>query len=182
MNAFDRRGFLVSALLLLTSIALAASGGAAGVTWTVPATWKEQAARSMRAATYTVPAAPGDTEPAECAVYYFGKGQGGDAEANITRWAGQFEGGTKPLRTTRSVSGMTIQIVEITGTYLAPSGPMMQSQGKKPGYTLVGAIVPAPEGSIFLKLTGPSRTVAASRPAFDALLASLKKQPTGTST
>jgi hypothetical protein len=180
MNVFDRRAPLASAPLLITSIALAALGGAAGVTWTAPAPWKEQAPRPMRAATYTVPAAPGDAEPGECGVYYFGKGQGGDAEANITRWVGQFEGGPKPVRSTKSVSGMTIQIVEISGTYLAPSGPMMQSQGKKTGYSLLGAIVPAPEGSIFFKLTGPAKTVAAARADFDALLASIKKQPAGT--
>jgi hypothetical protein len=175
-----RRTPLASALLLVASIALAALGGAAGVTWTAPAAWKEQAARPMRAATYTIPAVPGDAEPGECGVYYFGKGHGGDTEANIARWAGQFEGGPTPKRTTKAVAGMTIQIVEISGTYLAPSGPMMQSQGKKAGYSLLGAIVPAPEGSIFFKLTGPTKTVAAARPDFDALLASLKKQPPAT--
>jgi hypothetical protein len=176
MNVFaGRRPPLASALLLIASAALAKQGGTAGVNWTAPALWKEQAPRQMRAATYTVPAAPGDAEAGECGVYYFGKGQGGDAEANIARWTGQFEGGPKPVRSTRSVSGMTIQIVEISGTYLAPSGPMMQSQGKKAGYSLVGAIVPAPEGSVFFKLTGPSKTVSAARAAFDALIASIKK-------
>ena len=146
------------------------------MTWAAPAAWKEQAPRPMRAATYTVPAAAGDTEAAECGVYFFGRGQGGDADANIARWVGQFEGGSSPKRTTKTVSGMTVQIVEIHGTYLAPSGPAMQSQGKKPGYSLVGVIVAAPEGSVFFKLTGPSRTVAAARPAFDALIGSIKKQ------
>ncbi len=178
MNFFSgRRAPLASALLLVASIALAAQGSASGVTWAAPALWKEQAPRPMRAATYTVPAAPGDAEAGECGVYYFGKGQGGEAEANIARWVGQFEGGTKPVRTTKSVAGMTIQIVEISGTYLAPSGPMMQSQGKKPGYSLVAAVVPAPEGSVFFKLTGPSKTVAAARADFDVLIASIKKQP-----
>lgn len=165
------------AAALIASVALAAQGGAGGVTWVASSSWKEQAPRPMRAATYTVPAAPGDAEAGECGVYFFGKGQGGDAEANIARWVGQFEGGSSPKRATKSVSGMTVQIVEISGTYLAPSGPMMQSQGKKPGYSLVGAIVPAPEGSVFFKLTGPSKTVAAARAAFDALIASIKKQP-----
>jgi hypothetical protein len=173
----SRRETLACALLFVASIALAAMGGASGVAWAGPTLWKEQAPRQMRAATYTVPAAPGDAEAGECAVYYFGKGQGGDADANIARWVGQFEGGTKPVRTTKSVAGMTISIVEISGTYLAPSGPMMQSQGKKPGFTLVAAVVPAPEGSIFFKLTGPSKTVAAARADFDAMIASIKKRP-----
>ena len=172
-----RRATFASALLLAAYPALAGPGTAAGVSWTAAAAWKEQAPRPMRAATYTVPAAPGDAEAGECAVYYFGKGQGGDAEANIARWVGQFEGGSQPVRTTKSVAGMTIPIVEISGTYLASSGPMMQSQGKKPGYSLVAAVVPAPEGSVFFKLTGPSKTVASARTDFHALIASIKKQP-----
>ena len=55
----------------------AATGGtAAGVKWTVPAAWTEQAARPMRVATYTVPPAKGG-EAGECGVFYFGNGQGG---------------------------------------------------------------------------------------------------------
>lgn len=161
--------------LVAAGALLAGTGAAASVTWSVPANWKEQASRPMRAATYSVPAAAGDAEGGECAVFFFGKGQGGDAEANVQRWAGQFEGSPKPARSTRTVAGMTVQIVEVAGTYLAPSGPMMQSQGRKPGYKLLGAIVPAPEGSVFFKLTGPAKTVDAARAAFDALVASIKK-------
>ena len=42
----------------------------------------------MRFAQYTV---PGDAGPAECVVYYFGPGQGGDPTANAVRWARQFK-------------------------------------------------------------------------------------------
>ena len=44
----------------------------------------------MRAASYTIPPAAGDSEGGECVVYYFGSGQGGGVEANIKRWIGQF--------------------------------------------------------------------------------------------
>src|SRR3972149_3131613 len=50
----------------------AASDEAAGVAWTPPARWASQGARPMRAATYRVPAAQGDAEDGECAVFYFG--------------------------------------------------------------------------------------------------------------
>ncbi len=53
---------------------------------------------------------------------------------------------------------------------------MMQSTGKKAGYRLVGAIVEAPEGNVFFKLTGPAPTVAAAQADFDALVASIQKQ------
>ncbi len=69
--------------LLLGATLLAADSGA-GVHWTVPATWKAEAQRPMRLATYTV--APGG----ECGIYYFGAGEGGSVDANLDRWIGQF--------------------------------------------------------------------------------------------
>jgi hypothetical protein len=63
--------------------------------------------------------------------------------------------------------------VDIKGTYLNPGGGMMQSQGEKPDYRLLGAIVEAPQGNVFFKLTGPAATVAAAEADFDALLASI---------
>ena len=50
-----------------------------------------QPTRPMRAATYRIPAAKGDTEGAELAVFYFGQGQGGAVDANVKRWVGQFQ-------------------------------------------------------------------------------------------
>ena len=63
---------------------------AAGVAWTVPAGWELAPARQMRIATYRIHAIAGDPEDAECAVYFFGAGQGGTVEANLDRWAHQF--------------------------------------------------------------------------------------------
>ena len=146
------------------ALLLAATGGTAGgVKWTVPATWTEQPARQMRVATYTIPAAKG-AEAGECGVFYFGKGQGGSIDENIARWGSQFEGGGSPKTSVRTA-----------GTYLAPGGPMMQSQGKKPGWQLSGAIVEASEGNVFFKCVGPEKTIAAAEPDIDALLKSLKK-------
>ena len=47
----------------------------------------------MRAATYDIPAAPGDKDNAECAVYFFGEGQGGSIDAKLERWKNQFHRG-----------------------------------------------------------------------------------------
>src|SRR5215472_3769813 len=77
------------ALLFRLSTLLMAES-AAGLKWTAPAGWKNEGSRPMRAATYSVPAAAGDQDPAECVVYFFGAGQGGSIEANIERWKGQF--------------------------------------------------------------------------------------------
>jgi len=157
------------------ALLLAATGGTAGgVKWTVPATWTEQPARQMRVATYTIPAAKG-ADAGECGVFYFGKGQGGSIEENAARWGSQFEGGGSPKTSVETIAGFKVHRVRTAGTYLAPGGPMMQSQGKKPGWQLSGAIVEASEGNVFFKCVGPEKTIAGAEPDIDALLKSLKK-------
>jgi hypothetical protein len=147
----------------------------AGVTWSLPARWKLTGERPMRIATYSIPSS-GEGAEGECAVFHFGNGQGGDVRANINRWVGQFENPSTPVEAEKEVDGMKVITVTTTGTYLAPAGPMMQSQGKLSGYMLLGAIVEAPGGSVFFKLTGPSATVGGAKAEFDALLGSIKKQ------
>lgn len=147
----------------------------AGVRWTVPSRWGQHPPRQMRVATYMIPAAGGDAEGAECAVFHFGGGQGGDVQSNITRWVGQFENAGKPAQASREVHGLQVTTVGVAGTYLAPGGPMMQSQGKRENYRLLGAIVEGPEGAVFFKLTGPSKTVDAAEKEFGELVASVEK-------
>ena len=147
-----------------------------GLAWTVPGRWTTLPQRSMRVATYSIPAAGGDPEPAECAVFYFGPTQGGGVEDNIARWVDQFENAGKPRREKKAVHGFALHRVEVTGDYLAPSGPMMQSSGTKPRYMLLGAIVEGPAGGVFFKLTGPEKTVRAAAGDFDAMLASIRKE------
>jgi len=165
------------ALLAPAAALLAAEGTAGGVRWTIPAGWTTQPERPMRVATYSIPAAKG-AEAGECGVYYFGKGQGGGVEENIARWSQQFEGSPKPETTERNVGGLRVHRVVITGAYLAPAGPMMQSQGARPGYKLLGAIAETPGGLVFFKCTGPKATMAAAEKGFDALIASLMKAAT----
>lgn len=149
---------------------------AAGVTWTTPKSWSLAPERAMRVATYLVKPAAGDPEGGECGVFYFGSSQGGDVESNIARWVDQFENASSPERSTRKANGLDVAIVKVHGDYLAPSGPMMQSTGKRPDYALLGAIVNAPQGSVFFKLTGPRKTIEAARGDFDALVGSMKKE------
>ncbi len=146
-----------------------------GLTWKVPANWNTLEARPMRVATYGIPALSGDSEGAECAVFYFGPNQGGGAAENMDRWVGQFEHPSQPDRSQAEISGFKVWRVHVTGDYLAPSGPMMQSSGTKPGYALLGAIVEGPAGRVFFKLTGPKRTVEGSKREFDDMLKSLHK-------
>jgi hypothetical protein len=123
-----------------------------------------------------VPAASGDAEGGECAVFHFGGDQGGAVQANITRWVGQFENPDKPVQSETEIDGMKVTTVTVNGTYLAPGGPMMQSQGKKENFRLLGAIVEGPEGSVFFKLTGPVKTLKAAQKDFESLAASVHKK------
>ncbi len=169
---------LAGSLLLVpvfSAAAPASPAAAAGIRWTVPARWTAGGGSAMRVATYAVPAAKG-AEAGECAVFFFGTGQGGGVDDNVARWAKQFEGAPAPKRTTATVGGMRVTRAEVIGTYLAPGGPAMQSTGKRPGYRLLGAIVEAPEGNVFFKLTGPAATVDAAQAELDALVASIRKK------
>jgi hypothetical protein len=145
---------------------------AGGITWTLPESWTPGQGSAMRVATYEVPGAQG-AEAGQCAVFHFGRGQGGGVDANVQRWAGQFKEKPTPKRERLAVAGVPVTRVDVAGTYLNPGGGMMQSQGEKPGYRLLGAIVEAPEGNVFFKLTGPAATVAAAEAAFDGLLGSI---------
>jgi len=148
----------------------------AGIRWSIPERWKVLSPRTMRIATYLIQAAENDSEAAECAVFYFGSREGGNVEMNINRWISQFENPGKPEQSQKEINGLHLTIVRIKGTYLAPTGPRMESQGKKENYRLIGAIIAAPEGSVFFKLTGPEKTVSAAEDEFNNLLGSISKQ------
>ncbi len=153
----------------------APSASVAGIEWTVPQNWKAQPDRPMRIVTYSIPVAQGDTEAGECAVFFFGPGQGGDVRSNINRWISQFETESKAEESSKMINDLKVTTVSIAGAYLAPGGPMMQSQGKKPNYRLLGAIVEAPDGAVFFKTTGPAATIAASEKDFTSLVNSIRK-------
>ncbi len=168
---------LVVAALAASSIVIAES--AAGVRWTAPAGWKAEAPRPMRAATYSIPLAAGDEGIAECVVNYFGPGQGGGVDANIERWRGQVLGADgKPAaaKIDKRSARIPITTVDSSGMYTGMGGPM--SGGSKPvaGYRLIGAIVEGPGGSVFFKLTGPAKTIAAQQKNFEQLLASIQPE------
>jgi len=158
-----------------------AASSAAGLSWSTPESWQAGAQRPMRAATYLIAAAAGDSEGAECAVFYFGTGQGGDVESNVQRWIAQFEQpdgspSTKAARTgTLQVDSMAVTTVEVRGTYTASMGPMAGTTINKENFQLLGAIVEGPEGAVFFKMTGPAHTVDGARGGFDAMLKSVRK-------
>jgi hypothetical protein len=171
-----RIALAVLAATLVTTAALGES--AAGLHWTAPAGWNAGPARAMRAATYAVPAVAGDTASSECVVYFFGAGQGGSVADNIDRWTGQFTTPSgKPATAIvgkRTAHGVSMTTIDVAGAYSGLGGPLAESKLVS-GYRLLGAIVEGPGGNIFVKFTGPAKTIAASKTKFDQLLASFTK-------
>jgi hypothetical protein len=166
---------LRSCSLFLCSLTLLAES-AAGVKWTAPAAWKTEAgARPMRVATYDIPATPGDKDNAECAVYFFGQGQGGSIDANVERWKGQFHNAAPAKTAKRTIHGFPVTTIDVSGEYSGMGGPMAPSTTTKPAYRMLGAIVEGPGGNVFFKFTGPAKTIAANQAKFDAMLSSVAK-------
>lgn len=165
---------LTLAAMFIATAALADEAG--GLTWKAPAAWKADAPRPMRAATYKIAAAKGDTDEAELAVFYFGEGQGGGIDANIERWVGQITNPTpaKPTPKKEKIAGLDVTQVEVEGTYGGGMGPMAQG-APKTGYKLVGAIVEGPKGAVFFKLTGPKKTVDGAKGELAKLLKGITK-------
>jgi hypothetical protein len=151
---------------------------AGGIAWTVPTGWEPGPEHQMRIATYRIHAIAGDPEDAECAVYFFGTGQGGTVEANLDRWKSQFTGpnGQAPVPaeiTKKVIGGLTTSTLAVSGTYSGAGGMTGQASASKPNYRMRAAIIEAPQGLVFFKLTGPLNTVAAAENDFNALLGSV---------
>jgi hypothetical protein len=145
--------------------------------WADPPEWKRSERVSpMRKATYVIPHAASEKEDGELGVFYFGPGQGGGIDANMDRWVKQFPDAKldEVKRADRTVNGLVAHTVEIDS---ASFNANMMGRGEaklKPDYALLGAIVEAPSGAYFFKLTGPKATVAAAKPAFEKLLDSVR--------
>jgi hypothetical protein len=139
---------------------------ASSLKFDLPAGWRSRPpATHMRLAEATI-SGPGG--PAELAVFYFGPGQGGAADANIARWTDQISGG-KPEQGSFTANGLKVTWVDARGT-LKPSWMGMGPSSEQPNSRLLGAVVEGPGGPWFFKATGPEATLGAQRDAFMAML------------
>jgi hypothetical protein len=148
----------------------------ASISFAAPPSWRrETPSSSMRAAQFAIPGAASEKD-GSVVVYYFGTGQGGGVDENVTRWQGQFSDPSGPPPTPSvthgEYHGLKVTIVTVKGTYA--SGMPMGPSTPEPGFALWGAIIENPQGNVFVKATGPSALIAREQPRFDALLASLR--------
>ena len=63
----------------------------AGVAFLPPEAWTDLGASGMRKGAFSFGPVDGDDDAAEVTVFFFGSGQGGDIESNISRWVGQMD-------------------------------------------------------------------------------------------
>lgn len=174
------------ALPLLVAIAVAGafvSDGAcsdevAGLRFSLPRGWSRVPAGSaILDAQFRIPRARHDKEDGELALFRFGEAKGGGVSDNVARWYSQF---TQPdgrssedvaLVSTRTVHGLNVKVIDLSGTYRQQMGPM--EHPAKPGYRLFGAVVEGQGGPWFWRAVGPAKTMADAKTGFDALIDSL---------
>ncbi len=149
-----------------------------GVRMTIPEIWESAPpANSMRAAQFTLPAPDFGPQTAELVVFFFGPPPGGGSvSSNLNRWMGQIESSedTPPVVYSHQRDGLTISELICHGT-LKPSGMGTGPTEPQPDSLLYGIIVEGgPEGTLFIKITGPAATIEAANPAIVTMIDSMQ--------
>jgi hypothetical protein len=146
-----------------------------------PEAWTtEKPTSNMRIAQYKLPKADGDPEDASLVIYYFGASQGGATQANIDRWIGQMEqpdgsaSKDKAKTDNLTINGLKVSTVDVTGTYTAEMSPGSGDRHNNANYRLRGAVIETPKGNYFVKLVGPTNTVAKWDQAYSDYLKSFE--------
>jgi hypothetical protein len=138
---------------------------------TAPDQWPRKKLNSpFLLAEFVLPKSEGDSEDGRLTV----STAGGTVENNVARWKGQF-GGTpeKETQETLEVAGLTVTLVDYSGTFADMRGPGMPA-APKAGYRMLGAIIPLGDRLFFVKGYGLAKTVAAQTDQIRAFVQSLK--------
>ncbi len=140
------------------------------LTWVTPAGWEELPGSGMRIAAWRI-------EGQECTLMSFPGDVGGD-EANIRRWLGQVGHGADAATLSAFVaqperlvtdSGLDVRLFDLTA--LLPDGAAQ---------SVLAAIIPAGDQSIFVKLMGNTPVLQRHKEAFTALSRSIALKPEAT--
>ena len=120
---------------------------------------------SMRKAQFRLSGAEGAAD-ASLVVYHFGASGGGGVEANLARWAGQFEqpdgsDSREAMKSsTRTLKGVPMTEADLAGTYVAETAPGSGVRVREEGWRMLAAILETGAGAHYVKLVGPAATVA----------------------
>jgi hypothetical protein len=138
--------------------------------WTTPKGWTELAPSAMRTANFH----PAGDPHAECYLTLL-NGDAGGLGANVNRWRAQL--GLAALAQAEidalpkgSLFGRDAVLLEASGTWKGMGG-----SEAAPGYALAGLLLVDPNGSAFLKMTGPATLVTEQRAAFLSLAKSFRE-------
>lgn len=147
-----------------------------GISFMIPASWKRVQPPSSRIveAEYMLPHAEGDESDGRLTLM----AAGGDQDANIGRWTGEFNqaAGQGPKIETIKIGGAEATWVDIRGEW---KGSSFAPIAPRPDYRMLSVIIPFSElNSYYVKLTGPKATVLAREEEFRAMVLSahIKKQ------
>ena len=141
----------------------------------VPAAWKQVKPRSrIIQHEFSIPVSGDDKLTGRMTIM----AASGGIDANIARWVAQFKSNEgKPLDNDakkfekKKIAGLEIHLVDLTGDYQdKPRGPFGPSVNRS-NYRMLAAIIPTQQnGTWFIKLYGPSNTIAAAKPGFDKMI------------
>lgn len=151
------------------------------LTLNAPGEWtKVQPRINFIEAEFSIPKEEGDPKNGRLTVM----GAGGSIQANIDRWYGQF---TQPDGSDTSesakveemtIKGMTVHMVDISGTFLDASGGPFNPNAKKverDNYRMLAAIIQtADNGNYFVKLYGPQATMKKHEEGFTKMIKELE--------
>ncbi len=149
-----------------------------GVTLNAPEGWKKKQPRS-RIIAYEFAATKAEGDPADGRMTAMVAG--GSVKANIDRWIGQFrqpDGGDSSQKAKvekTQVKGLTVHTVDLSGTFLDRRGPFAPPTSRE-DYRMLGAIIEAPQGQVFLKFYGPKKTMAKYAEQFQEMLKTMEKK------
>ena len=146
-----------------------------------PDAWPtEKPMSNMRVAQYKLPKADGDPEDGSLVLYYFGAGQGGNVQANKDRWINQMQqpdgSASKDKAKTEdlTINGLKVSTVDVMGTYTAEMAPGSGDRHNNANYRLRAAVIETPKGNYFVKLVGPTGTIAKWDQAYNDYLKSFE--------
>jgi len=144
----------------------------------MPGEWQPRQPRSnIVRYEFAVEPAEGDERPGRVTVM----AAGGSVEQNIERWFGQFKqpdgGPTKEAAKVekKTVAGQKVHLVDISGIFNERARPFGPGVDRK-GYRMLGAIIVTDEAQIFVKFTGPEKTVAAHADGFRQAIEGMTKR------
>jgi len=160
----------------LAASALAAAGvpiDAAGLRFVVPKDWERvQPTSPVRAAQFRLPRADRKEDDGELLLVRI-ESPSYDIVGSWYAEFGQADGRpASGAAARRTVHGLTVETMELTGTYRPAMGPMEHTP--RPGWRLLGAVVRSQGPPWYLRAVGPAATIEKAKPGFDALIDSVE--------